>query len=375
MVRRVPPPGQIPLSLIDVAARRLAAQRLTGEPFASIVEAIGWLGAVQAQDYGGAKWALGQRSRSGTDPDIDRLFDQGLILRTHVLRPTWHFVLPTDVRWLLGLTAARVKAAMAATDRRLGIDEPLIRDSNRAIAAALGDGVYLTRNELGAILGRDGIAASGQRLGNLVMHAELDSVVVSGPRRGKQFTYALLEDRVPPADRPERDEALAELARRYFTSHGPAQAQDFAWWSGLTTADARRGLALAAGALGHEVVGGISYWTSPGGPVPSEDGPVVHLLPNFDEFLVAYRDRAAAVDPARGLDPASLPRGSILGNVVTLNGLVRGGWRRQLLGRRVVVELGTLRIGGPADEAALSQAVERYGRFLGVPVIVANLRG
>ncbi len=207
----------------DIAQRRLRAQRLTGEPFASPVEAVRWLGAVQSQDYGGAKWALGQRTRNATEAELDRLFDEGAILRTHVLRPTWHFVTPADIRWLLELTGPRVKTKLAGRLRELEIDDGDVKRATAAFTAALTGGQHLTRPELADVLGKAGIAVGGQRLPHLIMRAELDGLVISGPRRGSQFTYALLEERVPKAPPLERDEALGELARRYFQSHGPAQ--------------------------------------------------------------------------------------------------------------------------------------------------------
>ena len=354
--------------MTGVAVRRLGAQRLTGEPFASAVDAVGWLGAVQSQDYGGAKWALGQRTRGVADADVDALFDGGAILRTHVLRPTWHFVLPDDVRWLLELTGPRVKARLAQGDRQMHIDGAVVRRSHAVIEAALRGGAHLTRAELGAALERGGIPASGQRLGHLAMHAELDGVIVSGPRRGRQFTYALLEERAPGARRLDRDEALVELTRRYFRSHGPAQVQDFTWWSGLTAADAKRGLALAGPALVQETIDGASYWSSPGAVRLAERGPVVRLLPNYDEFLVAYRDRSAALDPDRELDLASFSRSGILTHVVVVDGWVRGCWSRRLRGRQVEVELEALDPLDAAGTAALRRALDDLARFLGAPV-------
>jgi hypothetical protein len=349
----------------DVATRRLRAQRLAGAPFGTAEEAVGWMGAVQSQDYAAAKWALALRTRGLTDADLDRLFDAGAILRTHVMRPTWHFVLPADVRWLLELTAPRVRAAMAGIDRRIGIDATLLRRSRAVLQAALRDGTHLTRNELAEALERAGIPVAGQHLSHLVMHAELDGVVVSGPRRGRQFTYALLDERAPDARRLDRDAALAELASRYFTSRGPALLADFTWWSGLTVTDARRGVDLAGRALACEEIDGRSYWRAPAERPASSGDPAVHLLPNYDEFLVAYRDRSAALHP--GLDTSPLPRESVLTNVVLVDGLVRCGWRRRLAGGRVVVELGPLGETG----AALARAVEDLGRFLGVPATIA----
>jgi hypothetical protein len=359
--------------MTDIAGRRMRMQRLTGEPFGSAVETVGWLGAVQSQDYAGAKWALGQRTRGIVDADLDQLLDAGAILRTHVMRPTWHLVLPEDIRWLLELTAPRVRARMAPYDRQLEIDAALLARCNVVIEAALRDGSHLTRAELGAALEAAGIPAAGQRLGHLTMHAELDAVVVSGPRRGRQVTYALLEERAPNARRLDRDEALAELTRRYFTGHGPAQVPDFAWWSGLTVADVKRGLALVGPGLAHEVIGGRSYWSSPDAAPPVEgDGPIVRLLPNYDELLVAYRDRTASLDPARELDAAPFPMGSILAHVVVLDGQVWGGWKRRLQGRQVVVELRPLDVLDAAATAALERAAADLGRFLGAAVTISR---
>jgi hypothetical protein len=360
----------------DIAIRRLHAQRLLGEPFASAVAAVAWLGAVQSQDYTGARWALGQRTRGATEAEVDRLFDAGAFLRTHVMRPTWHFVLPDDVRWLLDLTADRVKARMAGYDRQLEVDQALVTRSHAAIEAALGGGIHLTRAELAAELERAGIPAAGQRIGNLVSHAELDAIVVSGARRGRQMTYALLDERAPGGRRLDRDEALAELTRRYFSSHGPAQAHDLAWWSGLTVADARRGVALNGPALAHEVIGGRSYWSSPGAGGGCGPAPVAHLLPNYDELTVAYRDRAAALDPVRGLDAVALTRGGVLDNVVALNGRVRCGWRRRPARGQVVVELdSSAAMDDAAEDTALGRAADHLARFLGVPVTVGGPAG
>ena len=204
-----------------------------------------WLGAVQAQDYHGAKWALALRTRGVDSAALDRAFDAGAFLRTHVMRPTWHFVAPEDLRWLLALTGPRVHAVNAHPYRAFELDAPLFRRAHALLTRALRGGRSLTRLELATALEAGGIAARGQRLAYIVMHAEIDALVCSGPMRGKQHTYMLLEERVPPAPALARDEALATLARRYFTSHGPATAHDFAWWSGLTVADAREGVALA----------------------------------------------------------------------------------------------------------------------------------
>ncbi|HYU15343.1 MAG TPA: crosslink repair DNA glycosylase YcaQ family protein, partial [Candidatus Acidoferrum sp.] len=180
-------------SRLDIVRRRLENEHLVGAPLARPEDVVRWLGAVQAQDYAGAKWGVAQRAAACGDADVEEAFQSGRILRTHVLRPTWHFVMPADVRWMLQLTAPRIKAAMGHYDRKLDLTPAVYARSNAAIAVALQGGVHLTRQELARVLDAAGIAARGQRLGHLMVRAELDAVVCSGPRRGKQFTYALLD--------------------------------------------------------------------------------------------------------------------------------------------------------------------------------------
>lgn len=353
-----------------IAARRLYAQRLAGKPLTSPVEAVRWLTSVQSQDYGGAKWALGQRSRRTTDAEIDRLFDEGAILRTHVLRPTWHFVLPEDVRWLVDLTGPRIYRGLAGRYRELELDDKVFAHARKAFIAALSGGRHLTRPELGEVLRVARISPEGQRLPHLLMRAELQALIVSGPRRGKQFTYALLEERAPKAREMDTTEAIGELTRRYFRSHGPAQVQDFVWWSGLGIADARAGIALAGATLEHQALDGEEYWFDAEAGRAAGVGGVAHLLPNFDEYTVAYRDRAALLAAGRRFDPEMFSFGSILSNVVTIAGVVRGGWRRTTTRAGVRVEIRTLDRFNPSERDAVAEARRRFGRFLERPVDV-----
>ena len=242
----------------EIAWRRLAGQFLTVPGPAKPEDVVRRLGAVQAQDYAGAKWALALRTKTAlTDAAIERAVDAGAIVRTHVLRPTWHFVAASDLRWMLALTGPRVSRTLASYNRALEITPVVIRRSHAAIVKALGGGKHLTRAELAAVLARARVGAlTGMRLGRLVAQAELDAVVCSGARRGKQSTYALLDERVPAAQAIERDAALAELARRYFPTRGPASAHDFAWWSGLTVGDARRAVEILGRTLARVEIDG-----------------------------------------------------------------------------------------------------------------------
>ncbi|HLH70966.1 MAG TPA: winged helix DNA-binding domain-containing protein [Candidatus Dormibacteraeota bacterium] len=361
--------------MIDIAALRLGSQRLVGDSLPSAVDVVRWFGAVQSQDYPGAKWALGQRSPGATDAELDRLFDTGTLLRTHVLRPTWHFLLPEDARWLLELTGPRVRAGLRGRLRQLELSDDDVSRAVTLLGEALTGGCHLTRRELGEVLRSAGIAPDGQRLPYLLLCAELDAVIISGPRRGKQFTWALFQERVPSSRRLEAEDAATELVCRYFRSHGPAQVQDYVWWSGLTVADARRGIAAAGPALDRITVGGRDYWLAADSTVTNVPGSddVAHLLPNWDEYTVGYRDRLAALDPDQPVDASLLPFGSILANVVTIGGRVRGGWTRTVDRGRVRVEVRPHTRLSKMETYAVRQVADRYGRFLGQPVDVVTV--
>ena len=226
----------------ELLTARLRNQQLIASTRRKPAQVVSWLCAMQAQDYPAAKWAIGlARARHARTRDVEQAFNDGLILRTHVLRPTWHFVAPEDIRWLLALSAPRIHATNAYYYRQAGLDAKTFAKSCAMIHRALEGGKTLTRAELAMHLKRAKVPADGLKLAYLMMHAELEGVICSGPRRGKQFTYALLDERAPATKPKTRDEALAELAKRYFASHGPATVRDFAWWSGLTTKDAQTG--------------------------------------------------------------------------------------------------------------------------------------
>ena len=359
------------MSHADIARQRLRAQRLTGTPFDQPVDAIRGLVAVQAQDYHGAKWALAQRSSDRSGTTIDQALAEGTVIRTHVLRPTWHLVAAQDIRWLLDMTGPRVHAVNGYMYRQTGLDDDLLRRGRAVLVASLSDGQQLTRPELAQRLGEAGIAASGHRLAHLIMHAELDAVICSGAIRGKQHTYALLDERVPLTPPLDREEALARLARRFFNSHGPAVPQDLAWWSGLTIADVRRGLDIVGPELEIVTVDDTVFWFDPTVTEPSPDGPTVHLLPNFDEHLIAYKERRPTFDPARfDITP---PATAFNGHVVVFDGQVVGGWRRTINGKRLSVDV-ALYVSPPDERrTALLDAAEQLRRFMGCSSVTVGI--
>ena len=239
----------------EIARRRLYNQHLWGARCDSPEHVVSWLGAMQSQEFAYAKWSVAQRTNGAIDAAMDQALADGTILRTHVVRPTWHFVLPADIRWLLALTAPRVNALSAYYFRQLGLDDAVFRKTNALFSKVLRGGRQLTRTELATMVQRSGIAASGQRLGYILMRAELDAIICSGARRGKRQTYALFDERAPRAKRMRRDDALAELTRRYFVSRGPATLKDYVVWSSLTGAEGRIGLEMVRSRLEHDVIG------------------------------------------------------------------------------------------------------------------------
>jgi Winged helix DNA-binding domain len=321
---------------------------------------VRWMGAMQAQDYQGAKWSLGLRLHQATDASVEAEISEGRILRTHVLRPTWHFVAAEDIRWLLEVTSPRVKAATAYMRRRLRLDDETFKRSNKIMADALHGKNHLTRVEIGKELTKGGITTSGLNLIFLLMNAELDAVICNGPRRGKQFTYALVQERAPKASERSRDEALAELAVRYFTSHGPATRRDFVWWSGLTTVDATKGLEMADSRLVRDTVDGEASFSSPKSQSGDADPLMAFLLPAYDEMMVGY----SSFDRLRRGGEEFRDRFKF-SSPIMVRGRVVGSWRRELVRRAAMIQLAPYRKMEPDETEALHMVAERYGRFFG----------
>lgn len=347
----------------EIVRERLARQHLAGARFTDPAAAVGWFGAVQSQDFAGSVWGVGQRCAAVDEAGVRQLFDAGGLVRTHVLRPTWHLVRPQDLRWMLALTAGRIHAGNATYYRRSELDPVTLAGCADLISAALSGGRQRTRTELAAVLAAGGVPASGLRLGLIMMWCELEALICSGAMRGRQHTYALVDERVPMTPRRDRDEALGELALRYFTSHGPAEVADFAWWSGLTLTEARRAVE-AAGELPGELRSPSSL------PAPA---PAVHLLPNYDEYVVAYQDRSALFStPAVARDLAGM---SVLTAAVIMErGQVAGAWSRTIDGSRVRVTASLRVTLSQTSQGALEAATRRYGRFLGKPVDLVSGR-
>lgn len=351
---------------LDVVRQRLHNQLLSQSMLTQPGEVVERLGAVQSQDYAGAKWALGLRMKEATEAAIDQAFNEGRILRTHILRPTWHFVAPQDIRWMLGLSGPRVHATNAFMYRQLEVKRADLRKSYKVFEKILQGGKQLTRSELGSAFAKVGIVANGPRLGYFMMSAELDGIICSGARRGKQHTYALLEERVPNARKLDREEALAELTRRYFVTRGPATLQDFTWWSGLTVVDAKLGIEMVKAQFVSEVIDGKMYWFERSVSPKKEKSPAAHLIPNYDEYFIGFKDRSAIGKLVSPLHPEDNSV-ALNAHIVIVDGQIVGGWRRTLKKDAVLIEMQLIAHLAEAEHEAIVEAADRYGEFLGLP--------
>ncbi|GHJ46885.1 hypothetical protein Cs7R123_42270 [Catellatospora sp. TT07R-123] len=355
-------------------ARSLAFWRmrnlgLLDQPAVGAAAIVGGLVAVQSQDFGPAKWSLGDRDPAATDAQLDAAFAHGDFLRTHVLRPTWHFVSPDDIAWLLALTGPRVHQLIAYYYRQQGLDDAVLSRGDDVLVQALSGGRQLTRKELVPHLAAAGLPTGTLAVTHLAMHAELEGLICSGALNGRQQTYGLVADRAPHARELDPDAALAELTLRYFTSHGPATVKDFRWWSSLTLADIRRGLDLVGDRLHSLTADGLTYWFAGAPPAAPPDGPVVHLLQGYDEYLVGYSESKFLLDLARR-GGSRLDRPAANG-VLLVDGQFTGHWRRTVSRQGVLFDLEVYETLTPPQEAALSATADRHGRFLGLPARVS----
>jgi len=366
----------------NIAHLRLAHQQIIDADSSSPEELVGWLGCVQAQDFAQAKWAIGVRMNNITEAAIDKAFDEGRILRTHILRPTWHFVLPDDIGWMLRLTAPRIRAFLKGLHRRLDIDELILKRSRNVIVKALAGGKQLTREQLLQVLKKGRINTDDIRINFLLMDVELDGVICSGPRQGKQFTYMLMEERVPRIEYLDKEAAVAAIAHRYFMSRGPATLQDLCWWSGLSVADAKKGIEMNKKHLTSEVANGQAYWFSndiaPSGrpsptrpfppakpPSPTKPPSSVHLLPAFDEYTVSYKDRSDVLQQAHHKQSGN----GIFKPTIIINGQVAGNWKRTVNKEGVQIELQPFTELTPTSRRLINKAAEKYARFVGKPLV------
>ncbi|MEN7547607.1 winged helix DNA-binding domain-containing protein [Rapidithrix thailandica] len=345
----------------EIAKNRLFNQQLLGTQLTSAQQVVRHFGAMQAQDYAMSKWAVGVR-KPATDSAIEEAINRGEIIRTHIMRPTWHLVAAEDLRWMLELTAPHVKQPLSSMCKKYGLDNEFISRCYKIIEQILEGNNYLTRKEIVEAISQQNQGVDKIPATLIMMSAEQDGIVCNGPRRGKQITYALLDERVPPASSIDREEALTKLALRYFTSHGPASVQDFSWWSGLTMADSRKAIKMIEPELQKVQTDKQTYWYRKGHLHENGIAGNVHFLPAFDEFLVSYKDRSTVLDPV--VTRQTITINGIFRPVIVVDGQVVGLWKRTIKKDKVQITTHYFHPLPKSQNKALIEAIEQYGRFV-----------
>jgi hypothetical protein len=362
-------------TLIGMTPREIAHYRLVSQDIGyprckTASEVVASLGAMQAQDYPGALWSIGLRLPKSTAPDMEQAISDRLVIRTWPMRGTLHFVAAADVRWMLELLTPRIVAGSAGRRRQLEIDDVAIERSKGAVIKALQGGKQLTREALYALLATVHISTAAQRGLHILWRLAQDGVICFGPREGKQPTFVLLDEWAPNAINLDRGEALAKLALRYFTGHGPATLQDFVWWSGLKMSDAKAGLDIVASQLEPEKIDDKVYWMPQDMAASDKVSPTAHLLPGFDEYMLGYKDRSAALDPVHAQKMIPGDNGRFMPTIL-MDGHVVGTWKRTLKRNTIHITAAPFTSLNKVQKRAFAAAAQRYGQFIGMAVSVA----
>jgi hypothetical protein len=323
------------IAMNEISLRRLKGQQIAGSSFTKPPDVVAFMGAMQAQDYSMARWAIGVRLPHATQAQIQGAIDIGEIIRTHVLRPTWHLVSPKDVSWMLTLTSPYIRAALKSRHRELEFTPAIVKKGCRIIEKAIAHSGALTREEIVQKLQAGNINTAEQRAVHLLLLAELDQLICSGPLKGNKNTFALFSDRVPQSKALHREEAAATLCMKYFESHGPATVQDFTWWSGLPPGEAKKALASVNAQLMSETVGSTTYWFKASAAAHTTED-TLFLLPAFDEFVISYKDRSASL--ALSHNGRAISSNGIFRAMIVYNGQVIGLWKKTRVRNKHLIE-------------------------------------
>jgi hypothetical protein len=350
------------MTVKDILRIRLQQQQLVKPQFEKPGDVVSWLGAVQGQDFFGALWGIGQRMKHAKEPDVEKAINDRTIVRTWPMRGTLHFVAPKDVRWMLKHLTPRIISRTAGLHKQAELDNKVFLKSRKLWEKALEGGKQLTRDEMYDVLERAKIKTANTRGLHILAVLAQQGSICFGARRGKQQTFTLLDEWIPPYKMLDKDEALAELAKRYFASHGPALTTDFMWWAGLTKADAEAGISLTGSKLVKEIINNKIYWLSPDIPSAKIESKV-YLLPTYDEYGIAYKDRSAIIDPATEKNV-----GTTFISAIISHGKMIGIWRRTIEKNKVHIETKPFSVFSKSQITAIASAARRYAEFIQTPI-------
>lgn len=341
---------------------RQRSQQLTNPAFDNPKDLVAWMGAMQGQDFTMCKWAVGIRLKSPAIDKVEEALRKGEILRTHILRPTWHLVTPEDIRWMIMLTGKRIKSSWGSMDKALEIDEKLLLKCNRLLEKMLEGNKHLAKKEIMLELEKAGIKTNEPRINRITLAAEADGILCSGAEKDKKHTYALLEERVLPAKELHKEEALAKLAKMYFQSHSPAGLNDFVWWSGLSITEARQAITLIASELITDKFDSQDLYAHQSYNNHYECDDIIHLMPPYDEYLISYKNRTDVLD----LDhhPKAFNNYGIFYPVVLYNGKIVGNWKKSVKKNEVNIETSFFDKKQKVSKKLLKKAEDRYRDFL-----------
>lgn len=345
-----------------IANLRLISQQIVHTKFESVKDIVAWMGAIQAQDFRMTKWAIGLRLKKATEATVNEAINSGQILRTHVLRPTWHFVSADDIYRMLQLTAPKIRMAMKGRNKQLELDDTIFKKSNSVLERSLRNNNHLTRKELLAEFKKSNIATDNNRASHILLNAELDGIICSGKMKGEATTYALLEEVVAKRPAFDKEKALYELASKYFQSRCPATLQDFIWWSGLSVKDGKQALTLIEKDFCKEKINGKEYILPKMFKLSKSFKESAFLLPSFDEFLISYKDRSDSV--AVEDHSKSFSNNGIFWPIVVENGKVTGTWKREIKKTKTIITIDFFNFIKKENYSLLQHQSEKLGYFL-----------
>lgn len=348
----------------ELLQRRLTTHHLTSRDFKSAGEAVRWFGAVQAQDFFASMWAIGQRMKKAVEADVEKAIADKEIVRSYPMRGTLHFVPPEDLRWMLKLMTPRIISKSAKLYRDASLNAAVFKKSASIFERALQGENQLTREEMYEVLEDNKIATKNYRGLHILGHLSQEGLLCFGPRKGKQQTFVLLDEWIPQHAAITRDDALAKLTLNYFTGHGPASLQDLVWWSGLTVADIKAGIEMVKSKLQEEEFDGVTYYSSQG--VRSKKFPDALLLPVYDEYTVAYKDRDLLLDE-KAVKSLKKMNNLVFTNTVVVDGVVVAVWRRTIKKEKTIIEVNPLITPTSAQKEKIGEAARKYGAFIGLP--------